>query len=457
MALHANRMSMKIRCFLFLLFLLPLMLPAQELKRRGFFGVQVQPAGGDGGVRVAAVVPNSTAAALAVQPGDIITALNGQTVTGVSQFLGALSGFHENDAVRIQLQRENATHMVEGRLMGFPPETDPVHELHYGVVRLKGGGLARSILKMPKGIRRPPVVFFMQGFHCGSIDNLPTTDPQRRLMDGLVEKGYAVFRMEKPGTGDAAGVPPCADIDYQTEKEAFLAGLRALKSDARIDRDQVFLFGHSLGATTAPLIAVEEPVKGIIGYGFTHKPWLEYLTDLYPNQMPLYGMDSATVQKNMKDYVALLREFFIGKRSPAALAANEAYRPYLSALFQYDGGEKFFGRHFTFMQQLQDIPIREAWVKSGAHVLAIYGSADIQALDASSVEAVAAAINNLHPGRARALVLPGTDHGFIKVGTKREAIRLQAQNAYGDFARDHFNTELVEIIDDWIRKIKKEA
>ena len=56
-----------------------------------------------------------------------------------------------------------------------------------------------------------------------------------------------------------------------------LSGLNYSLKMPEIDSENIFLFGHSLGGVTAPLIAAEVPVRGIINYGSVATTWYEYL------------------------------------------------------------------------------------------------------------------------------------------------------------------------------------
>jgi hypothetical protein len=54
------------------------------------------------------------------------------------------------------------------------------------------------------------------------------------------------------------------------------------------------------------------------------------------------------------------------------------------------------------------------------------------------------------------MLLPQTDHGFVKVGTKKDYHRLMESGAYGKYAQQNFNPEIVELVDAWIKdKLKK--
>jgi uncharacterized protein len=122
-------------------------------------------------------------------------------------------------------------------------------------------GYIRTIVNKPEGEGPFPAVFYLQGYTCASIDNLAPTSTLKQLIEGLVEKGYAVFRMEKPGVGDSYNLPDCMHIDYETEINAFKKGLENLQEISFVDKSNIFLFGHSLGGNCSPLDFCRKPAQ----------------------------------------------------------------------------------------------------------------------------------------------------------------------------------------------------
>ncbi|WP_299985564.1 alpha/beta fold hydrolase [uncultured Pontibacter sp.] len=437
----------------------------QQLQRRPFLGVQVSPVtdslatanrlSSTQGAFVRRVIPNSTAAALKLQVGDVIVRVNGTPVNNYMDVPAMARQFRTGESVTLDLNLKGKQTTVKGKVQPMPFETDPNAEVRYGEVPLPDNRYARSILKKPKGKGRFPTVFFVQGYGCSSLDNLPAEDPQRQLIDGLVARGYAVFRMDKPGSGDSQGSKPCTEIGYQEELEAFTAGLKLLKQDPAVDPENVFLFGHSLGGNTAPLMAAKEKVKGLMVYGITGKPWFEYLLEVYRDQRTLLGADYVQVDQDMRTVVPLLYEFMILKKNPEELAKNPAYRSALENIMDYDGQGHLYGRHYTFLQDLQDLPMSQAWRDANAYTLAIYGEADVAALDPSGAQLVVSLVNSYYPGKATFELLPRTDHGFMEVGTMQEHVKRRG-SAEEDAFRPRFNQKLVELVDTWMKdKIKR--
>jgi PDZ domain len=65
-----------------------------------------------GGPIVVGVAPNSPALAAGLQPGDVITRVDGRPVATVSEFVSAISGKHAGDRVVFALERGGVTYIA---------------------------------------------------------------------------------------------------------------------------------------------------------------------------------------------------------------------------------------------------------------------------------------------------------------------------------------------------------
>jgi len=77
-----------------------------------------------GGPIVVGVAPSSPAQAAGLQPGDVISRVDGQPVATTSEFASAIAGKHPGDQVTIQLERGPATYVADVTLatrpVGYP-------------------------------------------------------------------------------------------------------------------------------------------------------------------------------------------------------------------------------------------------------------------------------------------------------------------------------------------------
>jgi uncharacterized protein len=435
---------------------------AQALKRRAFLGVQLQNLTDSTaqalrlkntqGAQVVAVIPNSTAEKVKLQPQDVILQVNGHAVADVNEAVARARELQTGEKLTLIIARQGRERTVKGTVAPMPTEHGPAVDVLYDETPIESGHV-RTILRKPKGKTKMPTIFYVQGFGCATLDLLPEYDPQRQLINGLVDRGYAVFRMEKPGMGDSKGSRTCADISFGEELAAFKAGYQKLLTYDFVDRDNIILFGHSLGGNVVPLLAEVHRPRGLVNYGSVGKPWQEYLQDVIRKQRLMLGADPLEVEQAMQTALPLLHELFVGKKSPAELARqNPAYAELLRSGLGFDGQDRLFGRHYSFLQGVADLNIARAYKEAGTHTLAIYGEADLAAIDASGARYLAEVVNRYHPGKGTFHLLPRTDHGFLAFGTMQETLAVPDRQNVVKYGLDKFNPELVEVIDAWIKE-----
>jgi S1-C subfamily serine protease len=73
-----------------------------------------------GGPIVVGVAPGSPALVAGLQPGDVITRVDGRAVATVSQFVSAISGKHPGDRVVFALERGGVTYLAHVKFATQP-------------------------------------------------------------------------------------------------------------------------------------------------------------------------------------------------------------------------------------------------------------------------------------------------------------------------------------------------
>lgn len=420
------------RCiFVFLALVCASAAPAQELPRRPYLGVTAQPAL-DKHVRVGKIIPNSPAARSELSVGDILLALNGTAVDSVDTFLAGVKSFKSQDRLVYRVQR-GGKELDIGVVLGEFPREQPVDiQVRYDVVETRNATV-RSILTMPIGNpSKLPSILFVQGWGCSPVD-WPWPEPNltRELIYGLTRAGFAVMRSEKSGVGDSTGTP-CRDVDFRDEVSLFTSALKKLKTYDFVDTGNVFIFGHSAGGWVAPLVAAEEPVKGIVVYGTVVRPFGEYLVEnRRRNQWLRSRPDLAQLEDEQRLYARLLHYLLAEKSSVRDVTVKY---PELSAIAKtmFPDGEHFDGgRTLQHVRQLNDQNVARAWASLDSHVLALFGEFDIRTLPMDH-EYIAAIVNAHHAGKGAWRVLPKTDHGFALHETLNDSAAHEFVGPFGD-------------------------
>ncbi len=439
------------------------------LPRKAFFGVQVGPVtkevrerqklDGADGVVLAQVFPRTTAAEAGLQPGDVILSLGGSKVAGIPAFLKKVGAIRVGDTVTVEVVRDGERTSKKVTMREKPRETSDAYDITYRQVRSHGSRL-RTIVTRPKNVGRHPAVLLLQGgYGCGSIDT-PTGPPDqlRWLADDLTRHGYVVMRVDQHGSGDSEG-GPCRDLDLQTVLDGYRQALKALKGFAFVNADNVFLFGYSMGGITAPLVAVDEPVKGVAFYGTGSKTWFEAVLEQRRRVMTFEGTAPAEADRQMNRWARVFAYLFLEKMRPAEVAEKHPELRDLLKVLNAEG-DYISGRHYRFAHQLAERSIDGAWAKVDAEVLALWGKCDWQCAGYFD-ERIAWIVNQAHPGRAGFVALDGIDHGFYRVASPEESFRLAVWGNVPPSGKasplPEYNPVVLETLRGWLAKVSGKA
>lgn len=438
------------------------------LKRKGALGIAFQAVDDSTakanylketiGVYVLRVLPDATMDKMGVKSGDIITKIDEYEVNSVRGVLDAIANLRADDDIEIEYYREGKLKTKKGNAEARPMEVSQYGEVLYEEVSYKGNRL-RSILHLPHGIEKPPVVFYIQGYTCQSVEY--PTDPNhsiRRIIDDWVKDGFAVYRIEKPNIGDSDCDKGCFELDFNEELEAFRQGYMNLKADARIDSSNIFLFGHSIGGIIAPVLGADFQPKGIITYGTVLNSWFEYMQELTRVQGEMFNTPYAEIERDIRNATPFWYAMFIEKKTPEEILKN----PSIAAMLKEEGtlesfkNGQFIYRHYTYWSAIQDIELTNEWLKVKSHVLALYGEFDIQALNANHVYKIAEIVNSHAPGKAQAQVIKEADHGFVRFSSMEENINSLNSNNYGRDLREKYHEGVAKATISWMQKLVNE-
>jgi hypothetical protein len=425
---------------------------AQALPRRASLGVAMAtgPSALKGPPAVERVFPGQTADRIGLRQGDRIVAAGGKAIASSEDVVAYAATLRTGDPVALQILRAGKTLRLTGTALGRPFETFEGADVRYGSVPFRGG-LLRDILVTPKGVAAPPVVYLIQGFSCSTVES-PPQGTYHRLGEELIRRGIAFYRVEKPGVGDSAGGPRCVDTGYEVELDAFRTAYRELQSGRGFDADRIFMLGHSLGGIEAPMLAAEQPPRGVAVYGTILRNWADYHgdIDLYQNFLSA-GTDPAAEAERAEGNREMIRSFYFDRLPPAEIVKhNPAAERGLRDLFGWDGGQNMFGRHYSFIQDLSGQKLIQSWRDAKTNVLALYGETDVVALFDSDHRMIADIAEFCRPGSGRYVGIAGTDHGMTLVGDRREY--REKTIAAGTPPVGEFNPKIAEVLADWVRE-----
>ena len=121
----------------------------------------------------------------------------------------------------------------------------------------------RGIFSIPDGSAVPvPAVVLVHGSGPSNMDGVPAAlanfpnKPFRDIADHLAANGIAVIRYNKRTLTHGIRFPKGATVWEETIEDAIFAA-DILRADPRIDENNIFIIGHSLGGMLAPRIHAE--------------------------------------------------------------------------------------------------------------------------------------------------------------------------------------------------------
>ena len=340
---------------------------------------------------------------------------------------------------------------AETKLVGDLPRKDakPLAavaglDTEYGLVRTSEGHRLRTIITRPAGSRKAlPAIFLTQWVSCGSLDFAADSKSQLRQLVGRSDMVFV--RVERSGSGDSEGVP-CEALDYDTEVRHYREAFDQVARHPWIDPRRIVIYGNSLGATTAPLVAQGKPVAGVVvqgGGALTHLERMINFDRLFLERSGKYPPHQ--IHEEMNKRIAFHVQYLLGRKTPEQIALEN---PRLAGVWStiHGGAEAppHYGRPYAWHWQAAARDFLQAWTEVKAPVLVVYGEYD-QFEPRHGHRIIAETLNRLRPGSATFIEIPKADHEL--------EIYASADDAYA-YRNPTVRHELfVDPVLNWVRRV----
>jgi hypothetical protein len=426
------------------------------LVRKAALGIAMEPA--EGGAKITTVTDGLTAAKAGLAAGDILTALNGRKTPDPGAVAAIAGTIRAGEPVAFDYTRGGKADRKETAAIARPFETYQGAAAVYGAVPFKGGHLRDVLVTPAKASKNGPVVYLIQGAMCANVEGVPSSHPYGMLVQELANRGLATYRIEKPGMGDSAGTPACADVDFATELDGFRAGLQALIKTRKIAPGRIVIFGHSMGGIQGPLLAAENgKLGGVATMGTVLRDWRDYLGEVFwmqgffsSSEDPVENAEAGAAARRVLD------RLFIERASLAKVAADNAEdAKMLKEFLGWDGGERFMNRNAGYWVGISGQKLVKAWRDANAPVLAMYGESDFAAMDDRDHRLIVDVVNFYRPGTAKYVLLEKTGHGFGLDGTRAEAAaKNKAAGGATGAPLGPMNPKVATELADWVDSLK---
>ncbi|MBT8061509.1 MAG: hypothetical protein KJO85_02425, partial [Gammaproteobacteria bacterium] len=310
-------------------------------------------------------------------------------------------------------------------------ESIPGLDSHYRTVTVSDGTRLRAIITTPEdepAARHP--LLFTQWVSCGSIEYRAGSNSRELLAALARESGLALVRLERDALPGGPG-PSCAELDYNTELEHYRDAYTQLLADPLIDASRVYIYGSSLGSTTAPLLGVALQdqgfdVAGLMvqgGGGVTYLERMLHFERIYLERRP----GEVAAGDIHEQYLARLRfqyEYLVEGRHPDQVAADNPHMAAVRADTLGLNESDQYGRPFAWHQQAAQHDFLEAWAKLDADVLVIFNEFD-QFETRHGHQLIVDTVNRLRPGSGTFVVRPHIGHSDNRYNTIEQAYAFE--------------------------------
>jgi len=422
--------------------------PVDPLPRRGTIGipVSVTPAATlkEAGITTIGItvgdVPEAAQRQGELKKGDIIIAIDDKPFAATSAYVDAIRHAPVGRKITVQVLRDGKKVNASWQTVAKPNEVAEKYDVLYESVQT-GKWRVRTILTKPKGVAKAPMLVWIQGLGGSSMDYpLTAGNNVARILRAFAEDGYATMRIEKLGIGDSEG-DPSGDRSYDEETDIYRQAIKSLDGYSFVDRQKVFVFGHSMGGCHAPIVAVDVPVAGIIAYGTVSYSWLEWAIRAAREQAILGGEKGSAVDARVRKIVAWYNALYTQKLSPDEIVKRH---PELAEIRDEEmPGGKMSGRTVEYFVQLNDKNFASYWERLGkTRVLALYGENDFVAQEGDHPH-IATVVNAANPGMGTYQKLPGIDHFFSKTTTPGDSLKGMTEGR-------PFEPSIIPAIKKWI-------
>jgi len=427
------------------------------LPRKGWFGAGFAPITPEiraerklpatGGLLIAQIVPGASAEGAGLRPQDVVLKIDGMSIDAPPAVVQAVSKRAAGQTVKVEILRDGKPQTLDLVLKPRPADKGENYETLYEHA-VTNGDRIRMFVTRPTHVQgKRPVLFFIQGIGYVSAEQpLSAPGSYSRICKAFNDKGFVTVRVEKPGLGDSEG-GPADQVDFDREVDAFRQALKKTMAYDFVDKDNVFIFGHSMGGCEGPILAGEFPIKGIAVYGTGVKTWHEYMLENVRRQRMLRGASAAEVDRDMRQMVTALHLLFNEKLTPAQAIAK--YPQYKEAVDQFSpDGKTMSGIGFAFWPGVfaQNYPAH--WERANGRVLSIWGESEFIA-SRDDHPLIAQIVNAKRPGTAKFVTIPRSDHGFRNVADPKES-----QDTWGQPGKP-FNPAIIDVLTGWVEEVMK--
>ncbi len=228
-----------------------------------------------------------------------------------------------------------------------------------------GLGELPGILTVPKGEGPFPVVILLQGSGPSDKDEtIGNLKPFKDIAQGLAEQGIATYRFDKRTYAYGSEMAVKKDITLMDETiEDGVNAVQLMAEQEKIDPEQIFVLGHSLGGNAVPAVAEELEAKPVQAAGYI-----------------MMAASARPLDELMREQIEFLYSLMPEVTQEQEVQKNDTFEE-LEKLQDLDSlaeDEQVLGAYPAYWKWLADYDILKAAKKIKKPVLLLQGEEDYQ-------------------------------------------------------------------------------
>lgn len=301
------------------------------------------------------------------------------------------------------------------------------------IVVNKGGKYPlNGILTLPENKNgNYPAVVFVHGSGSSNMDEkVMKMTPFKDIAEGLAKKGIASIRYDKRSFAHGFKMIREKNITvYEETIEDAIAATSLLRKDKRIDSNQVYIIGHSMGAMLAPRIDYEGGnYAGLILMAGTPNTLVEVLFRQLEEMLHIQkGLAKFALQKQYDKYKNIFSRMY-------EMNIEESKK------IKMDGGTTLY-----YFKEMAEKPAKQYLDNCTKPILILQGSHDFQVSIEADYNAYIELLKNKKDVTFK--LYEGLNHTFTK------ALYSDITKAKKEYDRDvRVEDVVIEDIANWIRK-----
>ena len=224
---------------------------------------------------------------------------------------------------------------AQAKFNGTQFKTPDGVELHTRIYEPNAGGTSQ------------PAILMVEGFGKSHLDKEPESSPFFQLAEALSQNGYVVMVYSKRGSASNAKNGSWAKSTFSSDNADAQSALDFLKAYRGVDRENVYLFGQSIGCLHVSILAQKNKVKGVIAFAGGYQNFFTILEEQNIEILRLMGKSPDEAKKATQPMMLAYSQVKAGNfnceknkelchQEDGANIVDDAQEAYLAEVFKMD-------------------------------------------------------------------------------------------------------------------------